>query len=199
MVNIYNQTSHLPTRQPCPCAPCARCVPTALFCSTKELCAPPGHRAITFKRLYLESDMIWMSMKLYYLMYLGDKLMTKGSAWLTVDWNTPDLSPISLWKVPLSKNPGLVRTWMCGGIGCDQRVSLWNCVSSKLNIYSITVLGNLNHNVSHSSVSARIFTRSRNTLSSKRTSKSSKSAMTQLVTFTIDLVMYRVKWTLSGY
>ena len=100
-------------------------------------------------------------------MYLGDKpmraLMTKGNARLTEDWDTNDLSTISLWKVPVAKNPKVVRTWTCGGIGFDRRVSLWSCGFSRLHICSITVLGILNCDVSHSSVSARISTRSQNT------------------------------------
>ena len=87
----------------------------------------------------------------------------------------------SLWKVPVAKNPRVVRTWTCGGIGFDRRVSLWSCGFSKLHICSSTVLGNLNRGVSHSSVSSRISTRSRNTRSLPRAwrakaSKSSKSA-----------------------
>jgi len=104
-------------------------------------------------------------------------VMTKGSTRLAEDWDTPDLSPISLWKVPMAKNP---RTWTCGGIGFDRRVSLWSCGSNKLHICSSIVFGNLNRDVSHSSVSARISTRSLNTRSLRRAwrakaSKSSKS------------------------
>jgi len=85
------------------------------------------------------------------------------------DWDTPDLSPVPLWKVPVAKNPRVVRTWTCDGIGFDRRVS------------HRTVLGNLNRDVSHSFVSARIFTWSRNTRSLPRAwcakaSKTSKSA-----------------------
>jgi len=116
---------------------------------------------------------------------MGDKLMrvlmTKASARLTEDWDTPNLSSISLWKVTVAKNPRVVRTWTCGGNGFDWCVSLWSWGSSKLHICSSTVLGNLNRDVSHSSVSARISTRTRNTRSLLRAwrfkaSKSSKSA-----------------------
>ena len=97
------------------------------------------------------------------------------------DWDTPDMSPISLWKVPAAKNPRVVRTWTCGGIGFDRRVPFWSCGIgfdrrvpfwscglSTLHICSSTVLGDLNHDVSHSSVSASISTCSRNTHSLPR-------------------------------
>lgn len=45
------------------------------------------------------------------LVHLGNNLiralMTKESAQFMEEWNTPDLSSMSLWKVPLARN----RTW----------------------------------------------------------------------------------------
>ena len=106
-------------------------------------------------------------------------LMTKGSARLTEDWGTSDLSFPSE-RFPW---PRVVRTWMCGGIGFDRRVSLSSCGSSKLHICSSTVLGNLNRDVSHSSVSARISTLSRKKLSLQRAWASSLKSLVQICSY----------------
>lgn len=70
------------------------------------------------------------------LMHLSDDLMraliTKGSAQLMEDWDTPDLSPVSFWKVPLARNTTVLSTWTCGGIEMDLRVSLRTCSSNEL-------------------------------------------------------------------
>ena len=99
----------------------------------------------------------------------------------------------------MAKNPSVVRTWTCGGIGFDRHVSLWSCGSSKLQISSSSVLGNLNRDVSHLSVSTRISTRLRThaLFQEPDVLRHPKVASQPLVTLPIDLVIYRVKLTFN--
>ncbi len=66
IIKIYVPTSHVS-----PTAPCARCMPTELFCEMKESRAPPKKWVTTFSRWFWESQMSrtfkeWYCLRLRY-------------------------------------------------------------------------------------------------------------------------------------
>ena len=98
----------------------------------------------------------------------------------------------------MAKNPRVVRTWTCGGIGFDRRVSLWSCGFSKLHICSSTVIGNLNRDVSRLSPQGYLHSLRTHALFREPDAlRHPKVASQPLVTLPIDLVIYRVKLTFS--
>ena len=97
----------------------------------------------------------------------------------------------------MAKNPRVVRTWTCGGIGFDLRVSLWSCGSSKLHICSSTVLGDLNRDVSQSPQGYLHGLGTHALFQEPDALRHPAVAGQPLVTLPIDLVIYRVKLTFN--